>query len=226
MLYFKRGRLIGNRCESGAVMRDCPSNEELVLRVQRGDGEAFEELAARYRGLIGRRAAGMAAHSPGGYDSEDLKQEGLIGLMSAARAYRPGRGAEFGTFAALCIERRMCSLMRRTLAQKQVPAAAVVSLRQEDGSAGRGFFDANDPAAGCFAVGRAEESEKDPESVLIRKEDWRRLQRRLSELVSPFERTVLRFYLDGFSYREIAAELHCTSKAVDNALQRVRRKLN
>ncbi len=178
------------------------SDEELCRLAQEGDEAARDRLAARYFDLVGFRARGYLPKAPSVLvEWEDLGQEGFLGLLAAIQGYDPSYGAAFRTFATLAIDRRMTDAVRSAFRKKQVPASAMVELDQvADG--------------------------EDPEETVLLRDELARLRERLAERTSPFEREVLGLHLAGLRYSEIAERLACTPKAVENALGRVRRKLN
>lgn len=139
-------------------------------------------------------------------EAEDLEQEGLVGLLSAVRTYQESGGASFRTYASVCIRRRMLSAVRRAGAAKQIPSSELISMDE-------GGASLEEPAVPT-----------DPAVLLQQREDADRFQNRLKETLTQLEYQVLMLYLGAYSYEEIAQLLHSTSKAVDNALQRVRRQ--
>ncbi len=184
------------------------TDEQLVRLAASGDSAAADRLAARYIPLVGLRASAFYDGRNGLTGPEDLGQEGFIGFLEAVRRYDQSVGASFRTFAVLCIDRRMKSVIRASLRQKKVPESALVWL-DEDG--------APDIAA----------SETDnPESRVIASDEYESLCRRIRQCASEFEAKVLTRFLRGMSYQAIAVELGSTEKAVDNALSRVRKKLS
>lgn len=179
-------------------------DEELVLRARQGGVEAFTQLVTRYLPMIRRRASRYALP---GLEAEDVVQEGLLGLLKAIRLYDSSQGV-FGAFAALCVSSSMATLAKSALSSRQRPLMDYSSLEDE----GRGAAVLWDKSVG-------------PEEQLIVAEQVAELSRKITSLLSPFEQNVLKLYLSGHSYTEISQLLLSTTKAVDNALQRVRRKL-
>ena len=178
------------------------SDEELCRLAQSGDESARDTLVARYFDLVGKRARGyLPAYGSVLIEWEDLGQEGFLGLLSAIEGYDPAYGAAFRTFATLAVDRRMTDAVRAALRKKQVPAAAQVELD-----------DLPDP--------------DDPERKVLLREELARVRARLEGKISAREREALALHLAGFSNGEIAARLGCGVKSVENALGRVRRKLN
>ncbi len=181
------------------------TDEELVKLSREGQNDAMAALISRYLPLVRHKARGL--YGPG-LEQDDLVQEGLIGLLKAIRGYDAGREAGFATFATLCITGRMMSAVRAALSPKHSPLRDYMSISPQEGEE-KLLIPAQD----------------DPESYIIGKEDTEALRRKIATLLSLFEQDTLRLYFQGHSYREISKLLHSSPKAVDNALQRVRRKL-
>ena len=182
-------------------LQNC-SDEELVALCKSGDEEAYSALIGRWLFAVRSRAS---IYDKSGIDFEDLVQEGFIGLMNAVKAYDNDFGASFSTFAFLCIDRKILDAVKKSLGKKQIPKHALVFLEDN--------FDL--------------ESDKsvNPESVIISQENIAILKQRIAEKLSDREREVLNLYLSGYSYQGIAEKLKCTLKSVDNAMQRLRKKL-
>lgn len=185
--------------------RPIPSDETLLQAARGGDRSAEEALILRYTRLT--RACARPLFLAGG-DSEDLVQEGLMGLLDAIREFDGSQGAAFATFARVCVQNRLRSAVRSAAREKHMALNAAVPWEEQEASEG----------------GRGKDPEN-PEDVVIAREDWREEVARLGRELSPFEREVLGQYLDGFSYQEIALATGKPPKAVDNAVQRIRRKL-
>ena len=182
-----------------------PTDEALLAGARQGDRNAEEALIVRYTRLI--RACARPLFLAGG-DSEDLVQEGLMGLMDAIREFDGSQGAAFSTFARVCVQNRLRSAVRSAAREKHMALNDAVSWEEREVS----------------EMGRGRDPEN-PEDVVIAQENWREEVARLGRELSPFEREVLGQYLDGFSYQEIALATGKPPKAVDNAVQRIRRKL-
>ncbi|MFQ8599555.1 MAG: sigma-70 family RNA polymerase sigma factor [Oscillospiraceae bacterium] len=176
------------------------SDEQLAVLSKNGDEEALGELIARYQRLIRSRAR---RYSVQGLETEDFVQEGSIAVLDAVRAYRPGE-ASFQTFAAKCIANRLGTVAVTYSRQKHLPLAQYTSIE-------------DDPAAASEA--------SNPETLVINREEYAGVKQKILSLLSPLEREVLVLYLAGCSYQEMARQLKRTPRTVDNALQRVRRKL-
>jgi len=196
--------------EPYARFRDC-SDELLCSLAASGDRLAEECLVARYARLV--RMCARPCFLVGG-DSEDLIQEGMIGLLSAIRGFNPSRGAGFRTYAEVCIHNRLRSAMKAAIRDKHLPLNASISFLDPR-------FDGEPIPCSYEADPRRSEN---PEDVLISREERERRMSAFRSQLSRLERTVLDLYLDGFSYGEIGLRLGKSSKAVDNAVQRVRRK--
>lgn len=179
------------------------TDEALLAAARGGDRAAEEELIVRYTRLV--RVCARPLFLAGG-DSEDLVQEGLLGLLDAIREFDSSRDAGFATFARVCIQNRLRSAVRSAAREKHMALNAAVPLEEREASEG-----GQEPG--------------NPEDVIIAREAWREEMTRLGRELSPFEREVLGQYLDGFSYQEIAQATGRPLKAVDNAVQRIRRKL-
>ena len=179
------------------------SDEALCRLMQDGNVDAGDELARRSIILVRRRARALLA---GGLEIDDLAQEGMLGLIDAMKAYRPDRGASFRTFAYRCVTNRMLNLIAASGRNpSQVSFDHIGNLEP--------LTEEQIPNA------------KDPQEIPIQQENTFDWIHRARNLLSKTEREALRLYLGGYTYQEMAASLQCTTKAVDNALQRVRRKL-
>ena len=188
------------------------TDEGLCSLVAAGDRLAEEELAERYSRLV--RVCSRPYFLAGG-DSEDLIQEGLIGLLSAIRSFESEKEASFRTYAEVCIRNRLCSAIRAAARDKHTPLNQSVSL-------GTLLFDGNPEP---YPYGTEYQRAENPEDVVINREERQSKLEAFRGKLSCFERTVLDLYLDGLSYMEIAAEIGKPTKSVDNAVQRIRRKL-
>lgn len=198
--------------ETGHVTVKSMTDEQLCARAAMGDRAAEEALVLRYSRLV--RVCSRPFFLVGG-DSEDLIQEGMLGLLTAIREFKPDRGAQFRTFAELCIRRRIISAVRTAAGGRHSPLNNYVSLEPS-------LFLANQDFA---PFGTAYPSHRDPEDVIIRQENMSALQKALRDQLTGLEAQVLDRYLDGASYAEIAEEVHRSAKSVDNAVQRIRKKI-
>lgn len=183
------------------------ADETLAQRAKNGDDEALADLIERYTPLVCMRAR---AYARGVMDVDDVYQEGMIALLKAVRNYREDTAGSFRTFAAVCVNNKMLSAVTAHMRDKNAPMRSYLSL------SGREI-----PEDLLAAVSL----ETDPEKLVIASEESAARNRRIENLLSPFERQVLRLYLSSYSYEEMSRQLGSSTKAVDNALQRVRRKL-
>lgn len=194
------------RSQQGRGYAGDEPDEKLAALAQQKDDAAYALLISRYVSLVKSRAFG---YRDSDVEPEDLAQEGMIGLMMAIRSYRSGLGASFRTYAGLCIDRAIISAVRATMRAKAIPSASMVPIEHLEES---GY---SLPAG----------LQDDPEAAVLAAEERNRLQERFAHLLSKLELDALLLYLGGCSYEEIARRLDSTPKAIDNALQRVRRKL-
>lgn len=181
------------------------SDEELIARLRDGETIIEDYLMEKYKGLVHQKARAMFLI---GGDTDDLIQEGMIGLFKAVRDFQPGREATFATFARMCIDRQIYSAIQNSNRQKHLPLNSYVSLNQEDESS---------PIW--------ELSVENPEEIIIDQETTRDLQQKISDYLSPMENKVLDLYLKGEGYVEIGRILGKSPKSIDNALQRIRAKI-
>ena len=187
------------------------SDSELAERSAAGDEGAETELILRYRRVV--RACTRPYFLAGG-DSEDLLQEGMIGLLSAMREYRPSAGASFRTYAETCIRRRVISAARSASRLKHSPLNDGVSL--ED-------ILSDEHQRVSLYSGR--HFDRSPEDQLLAREREGNFLTVYSRYLSAFETEILRYYLEGYTYEEIASRCGRSVKSVDNAVQRIRKKL-
>lgn len=180
------------------------TDEQLIACIQAGEKVCMDILIERYKLQVRRQA--RALYLIGG-DSDDLIQEGMLGLFKAIRDYQPGKETSFEHFAQLCISRQLYSAIQASNRQKHVPLNSYVELSPRLGE------EAGDP------------KEKSPEELLMDQESLEDLYEEICGVLSPFEQEILEACLNGQSYTEIAASLNKPVKSVDNAIQRIRRKL-
>ena len=177
---------------------------QLASLVSGGNSYAFVELTARYLSLVKAKAARFRSAM---LETDDLCQEGLMGLLNAARTYDSVGGASFKTYAGVCISNQMIMVCRAAASQKNIPLKNFISLSD------------------CDTEMDMPDSTTNPETVLIDNENLQLMRQRMERMLSLLEQRVLMLYLGGCSYSEIATKLGITAKAADNALQRVRLKL-
>jgi len=186
----------------------------LVRRARGGDPVAMDQVIERYRGFVRLKAS---AYFLAGGELDDLVQEGLIGLFKAVRDYRPEREASFRSFAELCITRQIITAIKTHARNKHSPLNNFVSFSVSRAGASEGEASLADVLAGDPVA--------DPVVQTISAEELRSLVGCLGRTLSSLEGRVLAMYLEGRSYEEVAERLDCTPKTVDNALQRVKRKV-
>ncbi len=189
-----------------------PSDEALIARIRQGDRTAEGLLYDRYKQLVRSRAHSYFLI---GADHEDLVQEGMIGLYKAVCEYDESKAASFKSFAELCITRQILSAIKQATRKKHGPLNNYVSLNRSETS--DGDLTLLDTVRSLSVA--------DPEDVVIGRENFDQLVQHLNNVLSPMEQRVLNLYLCGYSYPQIAAKLEKPAKSVDNAMQRVKRKL-
>ena len=187
--------------------------EQNVLRAQQGDNQAVEEILQRFHPMVRMKAR---SYFMAGADNEDLIQEGMIGLYKAIRDYQPERQIPFRAFAEICITRQLITAIKTAMRLKHQPLNYYLSLNRPmyEEDADRTLMDTLPGPA--FS---------DPEYVFLVREQVKELRQELSDSLSEFEFQVLNLYVNQNTYKEIADEMGTTTKAVDNALCRVKRKL-
>ena len=188
-------------------------DEDLVEDVRLGDNNALEFLINKYKSFVRAKAR---TYFLIGADREDIIQEGMIGLYKAIRDFRGDKLSSFRAFAELCITRQIITAIKTATRQKHIPLNSYVSLN-------RPIFDEESDRTLMDVIG--EEKISDPEERIINREEFAGIEEKMSEILSSLEWEVLSLYLQGKSYQEIAEELDRHVKSIDNALQRVKRKL-
>src|SRR4051812_1759790 len=186
----------------------------LIALAKQGDATAYDRIVRRYYGFVRLKAS---SYFLAGGDADDLIQEGLVGLYKAVRDYRTARESSFRNFAELCITRQIITAVKTATRNKHTPLNQYISFSATPASATDG-----EPTLDEVIPGP---SVDDPISQVISSEELRALVGCLSTALSDLESRVLSLYLDGRSYEEIAGLLDCDAKTVDNALQRVKRKV-
>ncbi len=187
------------------------TDEVLCAKAACGDRFAEEALVMRYNRLV--RICARPFFLAGG-DSEDLIQEGMLGLLSAIRSFQAEKAASFRTFAEICIKSRLISAVRSAASGKHSPLNGYISFETPSFDGSPDYI--SDVA--CLP-------QKNPEDVLISREELQEQLNTAKDQLSGFEANVLSFFLEGLSYHEIAAQINRSPKSVDNAVQRIRRKL-
>ena len=189
------------------------TDEEIVELAKYGNVGALEFLINKYKNFVRAKAR---TYFLIGADREDIIQEGMIGLYKAIRDYRYDRQASFRAFAEICVTRQIITAIKTATRQKHIPLNSYVSLNKP-------VFDEESERT----LGEVVITEKDgnPEDLFINQENLMDIESTMNKILSPLEQEVVGLYLEGKSYQEIAEQLNRHVKSVDNALQRVKRKL-
>ena len=205
---FNEGYLMENYSEFDEKL-----DEEVVLEAKNGNVRAQEYLISKYENFVKSKAKSYFLI---GADKEDIYQEGMIGLYKAIRDFKPDKLASFKAFAELCVTRQIITAIKTATRQKHIPLNTYVSLNKPiyEEESDRTLLDV---LAG-FRI-------TDPEELVISQEQMEHIEGEISKVLSDLELEVLTSYLDGKSYQEIACDLDRHAKSIDNALQRVKRKL-
>ena len=183
------------------------SDEELIVKLRNGDKAITDYIMDKYKNLVKSKAKAMFLI---GGDNDDLIQEGMIGLFMAINYYDPWKDSSFNTFADICITRRLYSAIQASQRKKNSPLNSYISISEDE----QQVFD---NMHGSFDI--------NPEEMLINRENVRIINEKMKESLSKFENKVMTLYLDGHNYIEIASLLEKSPKSIDNALQRIKKKL-
>lgn len=188
-------------------------DEEVAMEAQNGNKRAQEYLINKYQNFVKSKSKSYFLI---GADKEDIYQEGMIGLYKAIRDFRPDKLASFKAFAELCVTRQIITAIKTATRQKHIPLNTYVSLNKPiyEEESDRTLLDV---LAGLKVT--------DPEELVISNEEMKHIEKEIGQVLSDLEMEVLMSYLDGKSYQEIACDLDRHAKSIDNALQRVKRKL-
>ena len=188
------------------------SDDDVAVLAQQGDGDALEYLLDKYKNFVRARAR---SYFLVGADHEDIVQEGMIGLYKSIRDFKPSRLSSFRSFAELCVKRQIITAIKTATRQKHVPLNSYVSLNKPL------YGEESDRTLLDVIEGRV----TNPEDLFIGQENVSHIQDQIGTVLSDLEQQVLTAFLDGKSYQEIAVMLNRHVKSIDNALQRVKRKL-
>ncbi len=190
------------------------TDEQIVAWVKQGDNEALDYLIYRYSNFVKSRSR---AYFLIGADKEDIVQEGMIGLFKAIRDYDEAKASPFKAFAELCVTRQIISAIKMATRQKHIPLNSYVSLNRPvfDEDSDRTLLDM---ISGIKVL--------DPEELFIGQEEYALIESKIKEVLSELENRVLTYYLQGRSYQEIADLMSRSVKSIDNALQRIKRKID
>ena len=185
------------------------SDEELIEKLRQGEDDITDYILEKYKPLVRKKTSAM--YLIGG-ETEDLIQEGMIGLFKAIRDYKPDKDASFYHFAELCINRQLYSALEASNRKKHQPLNSYISLSEQEHP---------DAVAAELLV----DKESGPEQTVIEQEVWEEYKKRLAQNLSRMENQVLQYYLDGNHYIQIAEMMGKSPKSIDNALQRIRQKI-
>lgn len=188
-------------------------DEEIVVLAQDGNSPAEEYLINKYKNFVRAKARSYFLI---GADREDIIQEGMIGLYKAIRDFRGDKLSSFRAFAELCITRQIITAIKTATRQKHIPLNSYVSLNKP-------IYDEDSDRTLLDVISGSKIT--DPEELIISREEFDDIEEKMGEILSSLEWQVLMAYLEGKSYQEIAGELNRHVKSIDNALQRVKRKL-
>lgn len=188
-------------------------DEEIVVEAKDGSKNAQEYLISKYENFVKAKAK---AYFLIGADREDIYQEGMIGLYKAIRDFKPDKLSSFKAFAELCVTRQIITAIKTATRQKHIPLNTYVSLNKP-------LYEEESDRTLLDIISEAKVT--DPEEMMISREELSCMEKEISGALSDLEMEVLNSYLDGKSYQEIACDLDRHAKSIDNALQRVKRKL-
>ncbi|MGH2754525.1 MAG: RNA polymerase sporulation sigma factor SigH [Actinomycetota bacterium] len=194
--------------------RESKDDEQLVELARGGDDQAIEVLLHRYRHYARAKAR---SYFLAGADKEDIVQEGMIGLYKAIRDFQPSKNTAFRAFAELCMTRQIITAIKTATRQKHIPLNSYVSLNKP-------APDDNDDARSLEESLEARTT-SDPADLVVSAEEIANIRASVGRVLSAFETEVLQLYMDGKSYQQIADMLGRHVKSIDNALQRIKRKL-
>ena len=194
------------------------SDEELIVRLREGETEISDYLMEKYKEFVRKKARAMFLI---GGETDDLIQEGMIGLFKAIQDYDKSKEAVFSTFAELCISRQLYSAVKSSNRKKNIPLNTYVSIYSPV------YSEQGEETEGSFMVDHSlEAAELSPEEILIDRENVRSLRCKIEECLSAMEKQVFDMYMEGMTYQEIARHLDKEPKSIDNALQRIKSKVN
>ena len=192
--------------------------EVLIQRAQAQDYDAMDALMQRYKGIVRKRARSLFII---GGDQDDLMQEGMIGLFKAIQDYDKSKEAVFSTFAELCISRQLYSAVKSSNRKKNIPLNTYVSIYSPV------YSEQGEETEGSFMVDHSlEAAELSPEEILIDRENVCSLRCKIEDCLSAMEKQVFDLYMEGMTYQGIARHLDKEPKSIDNALQRIKSKVN
>ncbi|WP_301110164.1 RNA polymerase sporulation sigma factor SigH [Sporosarcina sp.] len=189
------------------------SDEEMIEQIHQGNSDVLDYLITKFQPIVRLKAR---TYFIIGGDREDIVQEGMIGLYKAIRDYRPDRLSSFKVFAELCITRQIITAIKTATRQKHIPLNTSISLDKP-------MYDEDQERTLLDIISGS--TLDDPEDLMIHKENFSFMEEEMNKVLSALEKEVLTLYLEGQSYREISEVLNRQVKSIDNALQRIKRKL-
>lgn len=189
------------------------ADEQLLAQIKTGDGIALDQLINKYKNFVRAKAK---TYFLVGADKEDIVQEGMIGLFKAIRDFKDDKLVSFKSFAEICVTRQIITAIKTATRQKHMPLNSYISLNKP-------VFEDDGERTLMETINH--DTVSDPELLFISKEELSRIEGKINEILSPLELEVLHFYLQGKSYQQIAVILNKEVKSIDNALQRVKKKI-
>lgn len=186
-----------------------------VMKAQKGDIAAINHIIDKYRPMVYLKSK---AYYMKGSDKDDIVQEGMIGLYKAIKDYKKDSKSDFYYFASMCITRQMITAVKTSTRKKHIPLNSYVSLN-------RPVYDGEEDSERTLFDIISKSEEGNPENLIISKESHKILEQKITELLTPLEENVFRMYISGKKYTDIALKLGKNEKAVDNAMQRSKKKL-
>lgn len=192
------------------------SENDIIILAQRKENIAMEYLLEKYKPLVRQKTRKLFLIDG---DKDDLIQEGMIGLFKAVRDYQVGKDASFRTFADLCISRQLYSAIKKSNRLKNQPLNSYISIYSDE------FNDSDELSVDRAVISSGTDNISNPEAIVIGRESAVDMQNRMFDKLSKMEKEVLKRYLDGMTYQEIAADMEKTPKSIDNALQRIKGKI-
>ena len=192
------------------------SENDIINLAQKRENAAMEYLLEKYKPLVRQKTRKLFLIDG---DKDDLIQEGMIGLFKAVRDYQVGKDAAFRTFADLCISRQLYSAIKKSNRLKNQPINSYVSIYSDE------FSDADELAGDRTVISSGSDNIANPEAIMIDRENAIDMQNKMFDKLSKMEREVLKRYLEGMTYQEIAADMEKSPKSIDNALQRIKGKI-
>lgn len=189
------------------------TDEDIAMLAAEGSTEATDFLLCKYMDFVRAKARGYFLI---GADSEDIIQEGMIGLFKAVRDFKNDASPSFRSFAHLCIKRQIITAIKTATRKKHIPLNSYISLSSK-------VYDEEHETTLVETL--IDKVELSPEDIVINKENYKNTENKIVSILSEYESAVLLLYLEGKTYTDIAAELDKTEKSIDNALQRIKRKI-